>query len=417
MSQIADADADADAVTRAGADLISAVAAESDEQLVAAMEADFAEMTARQGHLSVRLGEFDRRQGYRLEGATSLEAWSAERFGVSTPTARGLAQVGEKAWDMPHLVGALCAGEISLDKVRAVIDVASAHSDEELCEQARRCSVRELVEVAHLRGARSAGRGAADAPAAHQRRSLRFNDRCRTLSAQLPAESYALARACVDAWTETIRPEGEGSQSPDGSAPLDQRRCDGFMAMVESMGPGGSGPAGAPSPYMVVLHAPLDAVVDEAGAPGELGGELERDGLIDAQTVRRIACDATVVVALDDDTGHTMYEGRARRFPTSAQRREVMRRDRHCRFPGCANVTFTNVHHVVAWKPGGRTDLSNLVLLCRHHHAVVHRKGWTMAGDANAELTVVGPGGRVMVSRPSPLWTRVSAGSRAASSG
>ena len=91
-------------------------------------------------------------------------------------------------------------------------------------------------------------------------------------------------------------------------------------------------------------------------------------GLIDAQTLRRIACDATVVIALDDDVGHTMYEGRAKRFPSDPQRREVLRRDRQCRFPGCANATFTNVHHILGWKPGGRTDLDNLALLCVFHH-------------------------------------------------
>jgi len=112
-----------------------------------------------------------------------------------------------------------------------------------------------------------------------------------------------------------------------------------------------------------------------------------------------------------------MYEGRARRFPTAAQRREVMRRDRHCRFPGCSNVTFANVHHIVPWKPngpadqpGGTTDLPNIVLLCKHHHGVVHRLVWTMSGNANEELTFVGPSGRVMTSRPSSKWTRVTAG-------
>ena len=127
--------------------------------------------------------------------------------------------------------------------------------------------------------------------------------------------------------------------------------------------------------------------------------------------MQRIACDATIVIGVDDDVGHTMYEGRARRFPTQAQRREVMRRDRHCRFPGCTNVTFTNVHHVVAWKPGGRTDLDNLALACLHHHHLVHsNQGWTVSGNANEELTFVGPSGRVMTSRPSPRWTRVTAG-------
>ena len=154
---------------------------------------------------------------------------------------------------------------------------------------------------------------------------------------------------------------------------------------------------------------PLSALVDGSGAASELAGELEHDGLIDRATVQRIACDATMAVAVDDDVGHTMYEGRNRRFPTGAQRREVMRRDRRCRFPGCENVTFTNVHHIEAWKPKGRTDLDNICLLCRHHHGVVHRSGWTMSGNANAELTFLGPNGRVMRSRPSPLWTRVRA--------
>jgi hypothetical protein len=75
------------------------------------------------------------------------------------------------------------------------------------------------------------------------------------------------------------------------------------------------------------------------------------------------------------------------------------------------------VHHIVPWKPGGRTDLDNLALLCKHHHGVVHRNGWSMSGNANEELRFAGPGGRVMVSRPSPLWTRVTARSRGRPSG
>ena len=117
-----------------------------------------------------------------------------------------------------------------------------------------------------------------------------------------------------------------------------------------------------------MAHVPLAALVEDSGEESALAGELEHGGLIDVETVQRIACDATVVVALDDDLGHTMYEGRAQRFATDTQRREVMRRDRQCRFPGCTNVTFTNVHHVVAWKSGGRTDLDNLALLCLYHH-------------------------------------------------
>ena len=237
----------------------------------------------------------------------------------------------------------------------------------------------------------------------HDARYLRFNDEHRTISAQLPADSYAETKARIDAQLDQI--------PSDGETPLDQRRCDVLTGIIHSSVPGSTGPASTASPYVVVAHVPLAALVEDSGEQSTLAGELEHGGLIDAETVQRIACDATIVVAVDDDVGHTMYEGRARRFPTEAQRREVMRRDRQCRFPGCSAKTFTNVHHVVAWKHGGRTDLDNLALTCLHHHHLVHsNKGWTMSGNANEELTFVGPSGRVMTSRPSPRWTRVTAG-------
>ncbi len=155
-----------------------------------------------------------------------------------------------------------------------------------------------------------------------------------------------------------------------------------------------------------MAHVPLEALLDETS---ELSGELERDGLISAETVRRLACDGTVIIAVDDDLGHTMYEGRQQRYATETQRREIIRRDRHCRFPGCTNAVFVNAHHIRWWTPhGGTTDLPNLALLCEHHHRLMHSKRWSVSGNANDELTFIGPTGRVMTSRPSPLWTTVS---------
>jgi len=58
--------------------------------------------------------------------------------------------------------------------------------------------------------------------------------------------------------------------------------------------------------------------------------------------------------------------------------------------------------------PGNRTGVQTstiLALLCEYHHRRMHTKEWTMSGDANEELTFVGPTGRAMTSRPSPMWT------------
>jgi hypothetical protein len=289
-------------------------------------------------------------------------------------------------------VGAVQNGEISFDKLRVISNVATPESDAALLEEARVRSVRELAELARIR--RNAP--PPDPAVENERRSLRCNDAVRTMTVQLPPESYAEAKSRLEALAKEI-------PSADGETTWDQRMADAFMGLIRS-GQGGAGT----SPYFVVVHVAASGLLDESGEASELAGDLERGGLLNLEVVRRVVCDATITLAVDDDLGHTMYEGRARRDPTGTQRREVRRRDRHCRFPGCGNEVFTNVHHIKEWKPDqGPTNLDNLALLCIHHHGLVHSKQWTMSGNANDVLTFIGPGGRTMTSRPSPLWTAV----------
>jgi hypothetical protein len=392
-----------------GTDVIGAVAALSDEECRARLDGAFRRIAADQGEIIAILGEVDRRQSYRDDGATSTDGWVVHRFGVSPATARGLLHVAKVSWDIPHTVGSLCAGEISLDKVRALADVATPETDAEWRDQAKESSVAELSEVARASAATSAERGdkVLATGSEHDQRYLRFNDQNRTMTAKLPPESYAEVKTHLEARARQV--------GTDGETPWDQRLSDGLLVAIRSQTPGSSGGtsrASGASPFFVVAHVPLDALLSESGASTALAGELDHVGLIDSETVQRVACDATIAVAVDDDVGHTMYEGRARRFPTKAQRREILRRDRHCRFPGCTNVTFANVHHIVAWEPDGLTDLDNLVLQCLYHHHLVHSEGWTMTGNANEELTILGPQGRVMTSRPSSLWARATAGAR-----
>ena len=334
-------------------------------------------------------GELAKREGWRAEGATSMEAWIVERCGVSLASARSFAHVAERLNELPHLAAGLSSGELTFDKVRAVADVASPRNDQELAEQAKDCTVRQLHEVARTERGVPRSRAETD----YEARSVRFNDTFRTVTAQLPPESYAEVKSCLETRARAL--------PSDGETRWDQRVCDSYLEVFRA----DLEARGGASPHVVVVHAALETVTDESS---ELAGELEHEGLISAGTVRRLACDATLIVAIDDDVGHTMYEGRARRFPTDSQRREIMRRDRHCRFPGCTNVTFTNVHHITLWKSGGPTDLDNLALLCQYHHHRVHSSGWSLTGNANEELLFVAPTGRVMTSRPSPLWTTVS---------
>jgi hypothetical protein len=378
---------------------ISSVATLSTSQLMAETAEASRQLASLAGRIVLLAAELDRREGWRDEGATSVETWLAERCAVSPATARAWAHVGHRLVDLPALADGLCGGTVSFDQVRAVVDVARPENERALVAHASECSVRQLAEVA---------KAAAPAPPSavpsserqYETRSLRFNDAARTVTAQLPEASYAEVRAGL---------EMRAKQTPsDGETRWDQRLADSLVSLVRTRrSTQTADEPSAPSPYVVIAHVPLATLTDE---DSDLCGELEHRGLIDAVVARRLACDATLVVALDDDVGHTMYEGRARRDPTPTQRRELWRRDRHCRFPGCRNATFVNPHHIKWWKRDrGTTDLDNLALLCEHHHGLVHSKAWGLTGDANVELSFVGPTGRVMTSRPSPQWTRVSA--------
>ena len=180
-----------------------------------------------------------------------------------------------------------------------------------------------------------------------------------TMTAQLPVADYVELKGILEAMAATIG-------GPESELGHDERMGLALLSLARR-GPSEGG-GGAPG-RILVAHVGLVALLEHHR---RLRAELERAGLISAEVLERLACDADVIVALDDEAGHTMYEGRAQRFPSDTQRRELWRRDRHCRFPGCSHATYTNVHHIEAWTPSGRTDLDNLVTLCRHHHHEIH---------------------------------------------
>jgi hypothetical protein len=85
-------------------------------------------------------------------------------------------------------------------------------------------------------------------------------------------------------------------------------------------------------------------------------------------------------------------------------RRAVIVRDRTCRFPGCQQpASACDVHHIVWRARGGRTQLVNLVLLCRFHHLIaIHQWGWTITLRPDATVTAVSPDGRRTLHSHSP---------------
>lgn len=124
---------------------------------------------------------------------------------------------------------------------------------------------------------------------------------------------------------------------------------------------------------------------------------LVRDRLgspIPAETLPTFLCDPTFHAAVLDGLGVPVDMGRATRTVTHAQRRALTVRDGGCTFPGCeAPPAWTDAHHVRPWHQQGRTDLSNLALVCRRHHRVAHRRGWSLALDPDGWTRWTSPEG------------------------
>jgi hypothetical protein len=93
--------------------------------------------------------------------------------------------------------------------------------------------------------------------------------------------------------------------------------------------------------------------------------------------------------------------GRTTRLANRAQRRALRGFYATCAIPGCSNhYDRCELHHVVWWRHGGRTDLANLLPLCSHHHHKVHDAGWKLTLGPNRRLTIEFPDGRIMTTGP-----------------
>jgi len=103
------------------------------------------------------------------------------------------------------------------------------------------------------------------------------------------------------------------------------------------------------------------------------------------QVVHRLSCDSTVRLSLLGQQGEVLFLGRRQRLFSPSQRHAMAIRDGGCRFPGCGMpAAFTDAHHIVSWREGGPSDVTNGLLLCRFHHRRVHEGSWTIRSDTAA---------------------------------
>jgi hypothetical protein len=349
------------------------------------------------------IAEFDSKEAWRGDGALSMRDWLTAQCHVSRARARTLVESAAKARDLPALAGALSDGRLTLDVFAPLASVATPETDVELARASEHWTPKQARElVSEAKGATDA-----DAAAQFQHRFVRFDDERRLVWAQLSGDSYAVVKSAVLA--RARRHDHPSANDPD-YVRFESRCADALLQIcIEQGRQKPSARAGATEPVhggastTMVVHTDLDRLLY---GDGYGHASIEGVGPISAEVARRLACTAHITLSFDAPDGTSLDQKQMERDPTQAQRIEIRRRDKGCRFPGCGCKNVTDVHHIVWASKQGPTTMSNLLTLCVGHHSRVHELGWKMDGDANGEVRFISPQRRTFVSSPSPTWRR-----------
>jgi len=147
---------------------------------------------------------------------------------------------------------------------------------------------------------------------------------------------------------------------------------------------------GAPAVRVTVTERELTA---RAGHGRLQGSQLA----VSIETVERLACTQGTIPVVFDALGQPLDVGREHRLFTPRQRTALTERDGGCRWTGCERPPlWCESHHIQHWvRDGGRTDVADGILLCKHHHLLLHDHHWEIErhGLAGAEYWLIPPPG------------------------
>ncbi len=292
---------------------------------------------------------------------------------------------------MPLTAKLYACGDLSTDQVRVLTSAAEAHPESFVPAEATLCDLaRDLPWVDDLRRAVDYWRETVDRDAVadeawdlHQQRALHAS---RTLDGLVKLDGW-LAPEQGDVVLNALDAATPPPSEQDDRTPA-QRRADALADLARSSL---DGAAGSGRPHLHV-HVDLERLTRARSGMGESGSCQ----VLAHRAVQRLACDASVSRIVFGPGSQPLELGRKQRVIPEWLRRALVARDRHCTFPGCDRPHWwCDGHHIEHWTDGGPTDLDNLILLCRHHHTLIHDAGWTLAGTPG-DLLVRRPDGSLL---------------------
>jgi hypothetical protein len=344
---------------------------------------------AAESRLLTLIREFDNKEYWARLGFCSCAHWLNFKCGIGMNAAREKVRVANALAKLPKMDERFSKGELSYSKVRAMTRIADESNEDYLLMIAKHGTAHHVEKLVSKYRAAKRVQDASTANEQYRDRELSHyydHDGCLVIRARLPAEQGALiVKALEMTMDKDFRESDVTAGTPE---PIAARRADALADIAETYMNNSDSSGSTADRYQVVVHVAGAAPgCDRAGIAFPQDDSHIDDGPhVTAETSRRIGCDCSVVGIKEDENGEPLAIGRRSRSIPPPMRRALGVRDGGCRFPGCTNTRFVDGHHIRHWADGGETSLDNLVLLCRHHHHLVHEGGFNCKKSADGEI-------------------------------
>jgi hypothetical protein len=388
---------------------LSAAGAASDLELIELMQAWGAARRSVDAGLARLAAEVQRRSSLELgydglaqrAGDRTPDAMVSRLTGASGPEARTLVAVGglldaPEPW-LASVADAVRDGRLSVGAAGAIktgLGLPSAEvAADDLSDAAAVLAASGLPPEKAARRARElrdeldAARVADREALLRSKRYLRLTplpDGMTRIHGLLDPESAALVTSAIDLVTAPrrggprfVREDDKKRAEVIVSDPrtTEQLALDGVVEMIRIAGAADTGKVFGTHRPAVRVHATLADLDRRAGA-ASIEGQSANASIA---TAERLGCVGGYLPILFE--GRTALDlGRTARFHTAAQRDVLAAIWGGCALPGCDRPpSWTEAHHITPYSRGGRTSVRDGILLCRHHHMLVHNNDWRIS--------------------------------------